>query len=114
RMDGNDLVLEKLFAVWFEEAVLAYGWSVRSFPLPLHAWDWPKRQALDIKAEADATDKRLRNGTLALSRYYAEQGEDYEDELDIMAADYGVTPDEMRTILLKTLYPAAGAVLQPA
>lgn len=104
REDCNDLVLDPLFAAWFREWTLVE--SMRDAPLS-HQWDWPAHPVIDVEADANANDKRLRNGTTSLRRVYSDAGMDYEDELQAMAEDFGVTPDEMRTILLRTLYPSS-------
>lgn len=104
RVDCNDLVLDPLFAAWFRE------WTIladrRDIP-PSHQWDWPAHPVIDAEAEGRATDKSLRNGTMTLRRAYSDAGMDFEDELQVMASDFGVTVAEMRETLLKTLYPAA-------
>jgi capsid protein len=103
RADCNDVVLDQLFAVWFEMAVVTYGWfggnpeAVDAALMP-HEWDWPKHQAADIVAEADASDKRLKNGTTSLTSEYSASGLDYEDELIEMAAANGVDVDTQRKI----------------
>lgn len=117
REDGDDLVLDRLFDVWFEEAVRAYGWlggnpAAISPAASAHLWDWPKHRVADVESEANANDKRLKHGGLSLSQLYSEQGEDFEDELAKMAADYGKTVDEMREVLLKTMFPSAGQAEQ--
>lgn len=112
REDGNDLVLDKLFPIWFDEAVRVFGWlggdpAALSPQASAGGWDWPKHHVADIKAEAAANDTRLKNGSVSLSRLYSEAGEDFEDEVLVMAADYGVSVDEMRQILLRQNFPMA-------
>jgi capsid protein len=104
REDANDLVLDPLFALWWEEAVLTFGWDADPNEPPEHLWDWPKHPVADIQAESSAKDTRLRNGSLYPSQLYSEEGRDFEDELPKMAADYGVTPQEMRQILLHAVF----------
>lgn len=100
REDGNDLVLDVTFAQFWAEAVDAYGWNADREVVPDHSWDWPKHPTADIVSEATAANTRLRNGTLTLSQFYSEQGEDFEDLVQRMASDYGVTEAEMRQHLL--------------
>ena len=69
-----------------------------------HSWDWPRYPVADIEAEANSRDKRLRNGTLTLEAAYAEDGKDFDDALERMAANYGVTVDEMREHLRTTIF----------
>lgn len=108
RQDGDDLVLDPLFAVWWEEACYVYGWAdeygVDPLDAPDHAFDWTKHPVADVKSEADANDKRLRSGAVSLRRIYADSGEDFEDVLPDMAADYGKTVEEMREILCTAIF----------
>lgn len=103
RDDCNDLVLDPIFTVWFEYAVVAYGWlggdpAAINMDGVLHEWDWPKHQVADIEAEASATDKRLKNGTASLASVHSDCGMDYEDELTKTAIANGVTVDQQRQI----------------
>jgi len=119
RADGDDLVLDPLFDIWFDEAIRVFGWlggnpKAIGPAARVHGWDWPKHRVADVESEANANDKNLRNGSLSLSKRYADAGEDYEDEVAKMATDYGVTDKEMRLILLRELYPTgSAAVLAP-
>lgn len=99
REDCVDTVLDPLFERWFERAILVYGWGFDATLGKRHSWDWPYHPVGDPESEANATDKRLKNGSTSLSQVYAEQGLDFEDHVAEMASDYGVTVDEMRTIL---------------
>lgn len=105
REDCNDMVLDALFATWFEFAILAYGWfggdpSGFNIELLPYVWDWPKHQVADIQSEASANDKRLKNGTTSLTATYSDSGMDYEDELAKCATANGVTLDQQRQINL--------------
>ena len=102
REDANDLVLEKVFPRWWELAVLVYGWAAEPGELPDHGWDWPKHPVGDIRAVANANDIRLKNGSLSPSKAASDEGVDFEDHVVAMARDYGVTPEEMRAIILRT------------
>jgi hypothetical protein len=92
RQDCNDLVLDPIFAAWFRE------WTIltdrRDIP-PQHQWDWPTHPVIDAVAEANATDTKLKNGTVTLRQVYSDQGQDLEDQLVIMAEDtFGEATDE--------------------
>jgi capsid protein len=103
REDCNDLVLEKLFALYWQEAVYANEWYFNGADpseVPEHTWDWPKHPVADVTSEASAADTRLKNGSLSLSSHYSEQGLDFQEEVIRMANDYGVTVQRMREILL--------------
>lgn len=111
REDGNDLVLDKLFDVWFDAAVLAFGWlggnpEAISPSAKAHSWDWPKHPVADIATEAQANSEKLKTGQTILSRIYSENGEDFEDDLEVMARDYGKSTDEMRAILCTAIFNA--------
>jgi len=106
RADATDVVLQPLFDLWVREAALAFGWF-QGEPLnrtPPHLWDWPPHPTADAVSEATANDKRLRNGTLTLRSMYAQQGLDFDDEIETLATDYSVTPDEMRAILRTAIF----------
>lgn len=111
REDGNDAVLDPLFQVWFDFAVRTFGWlggnpESLSAGARSHSWDWPKHPVADIATEASANSEKLKSGQTTLSRIYSEQGEDFEDDLEVMARDYGKTPDEMREVLATALFNA--------
>jgi capsid protein len=84
RADCSELVCDRLFAAWFRE------WTIladrRDIP-PLHQWDWPVHPVIDAVAEANATDTKLKNGTVSLRQVYSDQGKDLEDELAVLAED---------------------------
>ena len=103
REDCSDCVLDPLFGTWFEFAVLANGWlggnpDALSDAAMFHEWDWPKHQVADIQSEANANDKRLKNGSTSLAATASEAGYDYEDELIKQAQSNGVTVDQQRQI----------------
>ena len=100
RADCEEIILDRTFAVWFERARLVYGWGLAG-EVPDHSWDWPKHPVADVKSMANAQDTNLRNGSASLSGLMAESGIDFEDHLNSLATDYGVTVEEMREILLK-------------
>lgn len=106
REDCSDLVMEKIFAQFWREAVLVYGWNANGDDPPLHTWDYPQHPVADEVSAAQANDVKLKNGSLSLSALYSMNGEDYEDELTQMAEDYGVPEDEMRAILRNTIFNA--------
>jgi len=104
REDCSDTVLDKVFDLVWEEAVLAYGWNADPAEAPLHTWDFPKHPVADAVSESQANDINLRNGSLSLSQLYSENGQDFEDELSQEAEDYGVSEDEMRKIHRNALF----------
>lgn len=106
RQDGNDLVLDPLFALWFEQASLFYGWVGNPQSPPLYSWDWPKHPVADIVSEANSTDTRLKNGSESLTKVYANEGRDYADEIQQLANDYGVSEDEAKQMIRQAVFNA--------
>jgi capsid protein len=103
RADCDDMVLDHIFYVWLEFAIVAYGWlggdpSVVNMDNMYHEWDWPKHQVADIQAEASAVDKKLKNGTASLASVHSDAGMDYEDELIATATANGVSVQQQRQI----------------
>ena len=113
RQDCELLVCNPVFAEWFLEAVNAYGWSVPDSPAPSHTWHWPAMPQIDDAKTAKARQINLQDGNTRLGRTYAEDGLDFDDELPAMAAEYGITPDEMRTKLLEANFPKAAVEEEP-
>lgn len=113
RADGDDLVNDKVFALWFERAALTFGWNVDPREMPAHTWDWPKHPVIDSQAEASANEKNLQTGVDALPAILARAGVDAEDAIRDQARFYGITPDEMRKILLRTHFPASKPESKP-
>lgn len=118
REDGDDLVLDPLFDVWFEASILVFGWlggnpEAVSPSAKSHGWDWPKHRVADVKSEASANETKLKTGQVGLHQIYSEAGMDLEDELPKMAETYGVTVDEMRTRLLDAIFPPKGSAETP-
>lgn len=111
RQDCGQIVLDKIFGVWFDMAVARFGWlggdPVAISPAArLHVWDWPKHRVADVEAEASANRTKLESGQVFLPRLYSDAGWDFEDELQKAAEAYGVSVDEMRKRLLDVTLPA--------
>jgi capsid protein len=105
REDCNDCVLDPMFAVWFDQAVVTYGWlggipEAISDAAKAHMWDWPKHQVADIGTEADAADKKLKNGSSSIAAEHIAAGMDPEDELQKEADFYGIDLKTMKQIKL--------------
>jgi hypothetical protein len=105
REDCNDLVLDPLFAVWFDFAITFYGWlggrpEAISPMAKAHLWDWPKHRAADVVSDANANDKQLKNGTKSLAVLYTEDGKDYADEVEKQAESNGITVEQQKQINL--------------
>lgn len=110
REDGNDLVLDPLFTLWFDFAVMRYGWlggnpETIGYGARAHLWDWPKHRVADVESEANANQTRLKSGQVFLHTLYTDGGTDFEDEIEKGAATFGIKPEEMRKRLLDVILP---------
>lgn len=110
RRDADRAVLDVAFNAWFDSAVRQFGWlggdpEALSPAARAHLWDWPKHKVIDQQAEADARDKNLKNGSLALHQIYSDEGLDYEDELIKQSQANGLTVDEQRKLNLLLTAP---------
>lgn len=114
RLDGDDLVLDPLFRLWFEEAALRFGWVNVDGQTPAHTWDWPSHPVADEKAKASANEIRLRTGQATLSTVYSEDGRDLDDQVPVMAKDYGIDEAKMREILRNSIFNDKGALASMA
>jgi len=108
RQDCTTDVLDKVFSEWFRQAVHAYGWNGPEDSTPRHAWMWNKKPQNDPVKTANSRKITLALGGTTLSDLYAEDGEDYEDKIVQMAADFGVTVEEMRGKLFEAVFPKSG------
>lgn len=52
-----------------------------------HTWQYAKRPSADPVKDAEAEDKRLRNGTITYAEIYASRGLDYEEQWDQRAKE---------------------------
>lgn len=103
RDDCADCVLDPMFSVWFDHAVIAYGWlggnpDAISESAKAHLWDWPKHPVADLSTEADSSDKKLKNGTASIASEQIAAGLDPEDELIAKAQYNGISVDQQRQI----------------
>lgn len=114
RLDCDDLVMEPLFSLWFDELALTYGFASRR--LPEHIFDWPVLPVADEKARASANNMDLANGSKTLSEVYQERGKDFEgDELPKMTADYfGEVTDENKNKMREILRDKIFSIQKPA
>ncbi|OHB79593.1 MAG: hypothetical protein A2V98_11545 [Planctomycetes bacterium RBG_16_64_12] len=104
RASAETMAVNPVFAAWFRERSLLYRFKGVGVPIPeenaKHSWDWPAMPEISEEETAKARQTALRCGATRLGSIYAEDGLDFEDELEAMATEYGVTVDEMRRILL--------------
>jgi capsid protein len=117
REDCNDSVMDPAFSVWFNAAIVQFGWfggDPRGINLPSHVWDWPKHRVADVESEANASQTKLKSGQAFHPQLFAEAGLDFEDELTKAAEAYGVPADELRRRLLDVVLPIPQQMVKPA
>jgi hypothetical protein len=85
-------------------AVLTYGWNADPDQPPQHRWNWPKHPVADVEAEANATKTKLSSGQTTLTRVYEDAGLDFEEEVVVMAGNYGLPVPEMRKLLCQAIF----------
>lgn len=109
--DIEELDLEPIFDLWFEESVRVYGWAVPESPSPAHTWNWPARPQIDEEKTANARKTRLSCGDVSPEECAAEDGVDYEDRLQMLADNYGVSVEQMRAKLFESNFqkPSGGS-----
>jgi capsid protein len=108
RQDCEQAVLDKVFALWFEEAVGVYGWAVDALPIPKHAWDWMGKPHSDPTKISESRKTRLSCGDAAPSEFAAEDGMDFEDRVAALANDYGVSVDEIKAKMFQANFQQSG------
>ncbi|MBY0515099.1 MAG: phage portal protein [Gemmataceae bacterium] len=88
REDCNAVALNKLFAAFHEEALLAgmYG-PFEGLAPPPHEWHWPGFEPLDPVADAAADHDRLAQGTLTYREFWARRGYDWRDVFEQQRAE---------------------------
>jgi len=113
RQECEDLVLDFAFPLWFEEAVGVYGWTFDREPAPRHEWGWPAMPKIDDVKVSNSRKTDLASGVGSLGRFYQEDGQDYEDQVEVMAQEYGISVDEMKLRLLAANFPKGAAAEDP-
>jgi hypothetical protein len=119
RADCDDLVLDRVFDVWFDLAIGRFGWlggkSEAIGPAArVHTWDWPKHRVADVESEANANRTKLESGQTFPHIVFTEAGLDFDDEVSKAALTFGVKEDEVRKRLFDVLLPAAEQSVPPA
>ena len=110
REDCNDLVLDPLFNLWFDAAIMRFGWlggnpEAIGPGARIHIWDWPKHRVADVESEANANQTKLKSGQIFPHRLASDSGWDWEDECEEGAKSLGVSVEEFKTRILNVLYP---------
>lgn len=82
RAEIVSLVLDRLFGLWYEEAVLTGEFpALADRATPVHQWFWDGFEHVDPQKEASAQQLRLSNRTTSLAAEYASQGRDWRAEI---------------------------------
>ena len=105
--------LDRIFEAWLDEALLIDGFLPPEFVSNVAfyewAWRWTSPAHVDRKKEADGQAAELANNTTTLSREYARQGLDWENELRQRAREIAV----MNELGLSTVKPNEPLSVQP-
>lgn len=79
------VILDRIFAKWFELAVLTEGYLPQEARMadfdPAHVWFWDGQEHVDPTKEATADETNLRNNTTTLAEIYAAKGQDWESQI---------------------------------
>lgn len=83
--DIEDMVLERIFQAWLDQAALISGYlpqPFRTIDTPAHTWLWDRPEHADPTKEATATETRLRTRTTSYARVFAREGLDWLEEFE--------------------------------
>ncbi|HOB43665.1 MAG TPA: phage portal protein [Bacillota bacterium] len=102
-------VLERVFTEWFMEYTLMLrsqrGYDIQSFPPPRHDWLWPGQPYTDPESEANAVATGLKTGATTLVSEYARRGLDYDDQVALQAAAWGIEPEVLKRVHMEAIFP---------
>lgn len=77
----EQLILDRLFEAWRDEALLMDGYLPQTYTDEAAeyewGWRWPRSGHVDQLKEAQADTERLENGTATLKEIYSRKGQDY-------------------------------------
>ena len=98
-------VLDKLFDLFWAEAVEEYAFNSPAGSIPAHTWDWPQHPVADVRAKAIADNFALRNGSITIPQLFADQGYDAEEQAQAAADYFGIPIEQYKLRQLDTLLP---------
>lgn len=107
------VILDRLFAAWFEEAVRAddsLRGILRADSPTDHQWFWDGSEHVDPSKEANAQETRLKNNTTTWAEEYAKRGKDWETEIRQRAKEVALA----KSLGLPTEAPTATPSPSPA
>ena len=107
RSEWEVCCLDRILSAWFDEAILLPGLipeGLGPFAELPHRWHWDGRPHVDPQKEANAQKTRLANGTTTFALEYAAQGLDYEDQMQSQADALGMSLDEYRAVLVRSIF----------
>lgn len=105
----EDTIAEPTFARWFEEASRIPGYlpaAPMADDLPPHQWFWDGQDLLDPR-EAGAKQIGLAAGFETHGRIAAKRGEDILDEWEAQAELLGISLDEYRQLIVRSVFAKA-------
>jgi len=120
RQDCNDLVLDKLFALWWQEYVLLQHVQQKMLDAdpadpPDHVWDWPRNPIADEASEVRTNAEKLRSGQATPSAIAHEYGQSYEEFLRQASRDWGMPVDDLRAAYFEAnVGPKSGGTVEGA
>jgi lambda family phage portal protein len=106
--------LNRIFAMWFAEAVKVYRWSVDALPAPAHQWFWQELEHVDPRLIAQAQQIALQCGFTTIPEIYARKGTDYETAHEAGAKALGLSVDDYRALLRQKLFGVPGVSESPS
>ncbi len=123
REDCNDLVLNKLFVLWWHEYVLLKHskgemWEADPDVPPEHTWDWKRNPVADMASEVRTNTERMRTGQASPSDIAHENGQSFEDMVRKFARDLwgDEKPESIKAartaIRDATIAPVSGGTLE--
>lgn len=111
--DCEHLVLDHLFRAWYAEANLVRTATgeriVPQLNLDYRCWQWAWDPAEDIDPNKTATARMtdLQTGSTNFQRIFAQQGLDWETEMDAQAEALGINRKQYQALLRQKIYGSA-------
>jgi len=94
------LILDRYLKQYLREWALINGIPLAVVEKLRWSWYWAKIPHVDPTKVASANEKNLAMGAVSLAELLSDQGKDIDKELPKEAAQYGVTPEQFKKMLL--------------